>query len=249
MSKIKNAFDTKTLMAYITCGDPDLDTTTSIIRAAITNGANIIGLGIPFSDPTAESAVIQESNVRALNNGITTDDIFEYVKELRREINVPIIFMTYANVVFSYGGDRFYQNCKECDVDGILIADLPFEEREEFLPLSEKYDIELVTPLAFNSGDRAKVIAKEAKELIYILSSSEEEMQAKGEALINNVRSVTDVPCVISYGVCSKDTMIKMSAISDGVVASEDVMLLLKEQGKEAATAIGELIADVKKSQ
>lgn len=249
MSKIKNAFDTKALMAYITCGDPDLDTTTAIIREAVTNGANIIGLGVPFSDPTAESVVIQESNIRALKNGITTDDIFEYVKEIRKEFNTPIIFMTYANVVFSYGAELFYQNCKACDVDGILIADLPYEEREEFLPLSEKYDIELVTPLAFNSGERAKVIAAEAKELIYVLSSSEEEMKARAEELISNIRSVTKVPCIISYGVCSREVMIKMSEISDGVVASEDVMLLLKEQGKAAAKGIGELIADIKKSQ
>ena len=249
MSRIKNVFNEKALMAYITCGDPDLGTTTSIVRAAVSNGANIIGLGIPFSDPTAESPVIQESNVRALKNGITTDDIFEYVKELRKDITVPFIFMTYANVVFSYGGDKFYQNCKECDIDGILIADLPYEEREEFLPLSEKYDIELVTPLSFNSGERAKMIAKEAKELIYILSSSEEEMNAKASELINNIRSVTDVPCIVSYGVCSEDTMIKMSEISDGVVASEDVMLLLKEQGKNAGVGIGQLIANIKNNQ
>ena len=249
MSRIKNAFNEKALMAYITCGDPDLDTTTKIIREVIANGANIIGLGVPFSDPTAESFVIQESNIRALKNGITTDDIFAYVKELRKEFDVPIIFMTYANVVFSYGAEEFYKNSKESDVDGILVADLPYEERDEFLPLSEKYDIELVTALSFNSGKRAKLIAKDAKELIYVLSSEEKEMEEKVQSLIDDVRSVTDVPCIISYGVCGRQLMRKMSSISDGVVASEDIMNILKLLGTKAPETIGECIEEVKNNQ
>lgn len=249
MSRIKNAFNEKALMAYITCGDPDLETTTKIIREVIANGANIIGLGVPFSDPTAESFVIQESNIRALKNGITTDDIFAYVKELRKEIDVPIVFMTYANVVFSYGAEQFYKNSKDCSIDGILIADLPYEEREEFLPLSEKYDIELVTALSFNSGKRANLIAKNAKELIYVLSSSEEEMEEKAESLVADIRSVTDVPCIISYGVCDRQLMSKMSSISDGVVASEDIMNILKMHGTKAPEIIGEFIKEIKNNQ
>lgn len=250
MSKISTVFEQgKALMAYITCGDPDLDTTTAIVKKSIENGANIIGLGIPFSDPTAEGAVIQESNIRALENGITTDDIFVYVKELRKEITAPIIFMTYANVVFSYGTDRFFAKCKDCQVDGTLIADLPYEEREDFLPVCDKYGIELVSALAFNSADRVKMVAKDAKELIYILSSSEEEMNEKAAQVVKNIREVTDVPCVISYGVAGMESVKKMYELSDGVVASEDIMLILKEHGRDAANRIGEIIAEIKKSQ
>ena len=250
MSKISTAFlNGKALMAYITCGDPDLETTTGIVKSAVDNGANIIGLGIPFSDPTAEGPVIQESNIRALAKGITTDDIFAYVKELRKEVSEPIIFMTYANVVFSYGADRFFANCKECQVDGTLIADLPYEEREDFLPVCEKYGVELVSALAFNSADRVKMVAKDAKELIYILSSSETEMNAKAEQVVKDIREVTDVPCVISYGIASMDSVKKMSELSDGVVASEDIMLLLAEHKNNAAPKIGELIAEIKNNQ
>ncbi len=250
MSRISKVFEAgKALMTYITCGDPDLETTTGIIRRAVDNGMNIIGLGIPFSDPTAEGTVIQESNIRALSKGITTDDIFNYVKGLRRDIDEPIIFMTYANVVFSYGAERFMAACKDCGADGILVADLPFEEREDFLPVCDKYGIELVSALALNSEDRVEMIAKEAKELIYVMSSSAEEMEEKAPAVVEKIRKVTDVPCIISYGTGGMKQMKKVSDLADGVAASEDVMVLLEKYGTKAPEHIGMLITEIKINQ
>ena len=134
MSKIKSAFeDGKAFIAFVTCGDPDLETTATVIRAAVENGADLIELGIPFSDPTAEGPVIQGANVRALSGGVTTDKIFAFVKELRRDVKVPMVFMTYSNVVFSYGTERFLSACREIGIDGLILPDLPFEEKEEFL--------------------------------------------------------------------------------------------------------------------
>ena len=136
MSNIKSAFDHgKAFIPFVTCGDPDLETTGAIVRAAVENGADLIELGIPFSDPTAEGPVIQDANLRALSGGVTTDKIFAFVKELRRDVKIPLVFMTYANVVFSYGAERFFTACRDIGIDGLILPDLPYEEKEEFLHL------------------------------------------------------------------------------------------------------------------
>ena len=139
MSNIKKAFEQgKAFVAFITCGDPDLETTAAAVRAAVANGADLIELGIPFSDPTAEGPVIQGANIRALSGGVTTDKIFDLVRDLRTDITVPMVFMTYANVVFSYGTETFISTCKEIGIDGLILPDIPYEEKEEFLPICHK---------------------------------------------------------------------------------------------------------------
>lgn len=148
MSKIQSAFENgKAFIAFVTCGDPDLSTTAAVVRAAVENGADLIELGIPFSDPTAEGPVIQAANVRALNGGVTTDKIFELVRELRKDVRVPMVFMTYTNVVFSYGAEKFISTCKETWIDGLILPDLPFEEKEEFLPVCREYGVDLISLL------------------------------------------------------------------------------------------------------
>ena len=143
MSKLRKAFENgKAFIAFITCGDPDLETTAKAVSAAVENGADLIELGIPFSDPTAEGPVIQGANLRALTGGVTTDKIFAFVKELRRDVKVPMVFMTYANVVFSYGAERFFSTCKDIKLDGLILPDLPFEEKAEFLPICHKYGVD-----------------------------------------------------------------------------------------------------------
>ena len=161
----------KAFIPFITCGDPDLETTAAAVRAAVSNGADLIELGIPFSDPTAEGPVIQGANLRALHGGITTDKIFAFVKELRHDVEVPMVFMTYANVVFSYGAERFIAKCKEAKIDGLILPDLPFEEKEEFLPTCHQYGIDLVSLIAPTSENRIAMIAKEAEGFLYIVSS------------------------------------------------------------------------------
>ena len=172
MSKIKSAFEKgKAFIPFITCGDPDLETTEKIVRSAVENGADLIELGIPFSDPTAEGPVIQAANIRALAGGVTTDKIFDLVKKLRADITTPMVFMTYANVVFSYGAEKFISICKEIGIDGIILPDLPFEEKDEFLPICNKYDVDLISLIAPTSDKRIERISKEAKGFIIIVSS------------------------------------------------------------------------------
>ena len=172
MSKIAAAFDHgKAFIAFITCGDPDLETTGRAVRAAVANGADLIELGIPFSDPTAEGPVIQDANLRALKAGTTTDRIFDFVQELRRDVTVPMVFMTYANVIFSYGAEKFISTCEKIGIDGLILPDLPFEEKEEFLPLCRQYHVDLVSLIAPTSENRVAMIAQEAEGFIYLVSS------------------------------------------------------------------------------
>ena len=172
MSKIAKAFEHgKAFIAFVTCSDPDLETTGAVVRAAVENGADLIELGIPFSDPTAEGPVIQGANLRALRGGVTTDEIFAFVKELRTEVSVPMVFMTYANVIFSYGADRFISTCRNIGMDGLIVPDLPYEEKEEFLPYCEKYGVDLISLIAPTSAQRIAMIAKEAQGFLYVVSS------------------------------------------------------------------------------
>jgi tryptophan synthase, alpha chain (EC 4.2.1.20) len=164
MSKIQEAFrNGKAFIPFITCGDPDLETTAACVRAAVAGGADLIELGIPFSDPTAEGPVIQGANLRALSGGVTTDAVFGLVRELRKEISIPLVFMTYANVVFSYGSDRFLAACSEAGINGLILPDLPFEEKEEFLPDCRKYGVDLISLIAPTSANRIAMIAREAE--------------------------------------------------------------------------------------
>ena len=172
MSDLARAFDHgKAFIAFLTCGDPDLETTAAAVPAAVQNGADLIELGIPFSDPTAEGPVIQAANLRALQSGTTTDKIFDLVRELRRDVTIPMVFMTYANVVFSYGTDRFLSNCRDAGIDGLILPDVPYEEKEEFLPACRKYGVEFVSLIAPTSENRIAMIAREAEGFLYIVSS------------------------------------------------------------------------------
>lgn len=252
MSKIKSAFkDGKAFIPFIACGDPDLETTEKVVRAAAENGADLIELGIPFSDPTAEGPVIQAANIRALAGGVTADKIFDMVKRLRGSITVPMVFMTYANVVFSYGAEPFVSACHEMGIDGLVLPDIPFEEKEEFLPVCRRYGVELISFITPASANRIKMISKEAEGFLYIVSG-EAEAQAESltdlAALVSVVRQSTDVPCAIGLGRATPAQAGKMAAISDGVIAESAVIKLIEQHGKAAPGYVGEYIQSVKQA-
>ena len=252
MSKIKSAFENgKAFIAFVTCGDPDLETTAAVVRAAVENGADLIELGIPFSDPTAEGPVIQGANVRALSGGVTTDKIFALVKELRTDVKVPMVFMTYANVVFSYGAERFLSTCKEIEIDGLILPDLPFEEKEEFLPVCRKYGVDLISLVAPTSENRIAMIAKEAEGFLYIVSSlgvtgTRSEIKTDLKSIIEVVRQNTDIPCAIGFGISTPDQAKKMADISDGAIVGSAIIKLLEKYGKDAPKYVGEYVKTMK---
>lgn len=252
MSNVKKAFENgKAFIAFITCGDPNLETTAAAVRAAAENGADLIELGIPFSDPTAEGPVIQGANLRALNGGITTDKIFSFVRELRGDVTVPMVFMTYANVVFSYGAERFISACKEIGIDGLILPDLPFEEKEEFQPICKQYGIALISLIAPTSENRVAMIAKEAEGFIYLVSSlgvtgTRSEITTDLTSIVKVIRENSNIPCAIGFGISTPEQAKKMAAISDGAIVGSAIIKLLEKHGKDAPRYIGEYVKKMK---
>lgn len=251
-NRIAKAFDHgKAFVAFITCGDPDLETTGKVVRQAAANGADLIELGIPFSDPTAEGPVIQGANIRALSGGVTTDKIFEFVKELRKDVDIPMVFMTYANVVFSYGTEKFVKICSEIGIDGLILPDVPYEEKADFQPTCQKYGLSLISMIAPTSHDRIAMIAKEAEGFLYIVSS----LGVTGErqaittdigAIVDVVRQNTDIPCAIGFGISTPDQASTMAQKADGVIVGSAIVRRLAEYGRDAAEPVGEYVKSMK---
>ena len=252
MSNIRKAFDNgKAFIAFVTCGDPDLETTGAVVREAVRNGADLIELGIPFSDPTAEGPVIQGANIRALSGGVTTDRIFDFVKEVRRDVTVPMVFMTYANVVFSYGADRFISACRDIGIDGLILPDLPFEERDEFLPTCRKYGVDLISLIAPTSENRIAMIAKEAEGFLYIVSSlgvtgTRSKIETDIASIVKVVRENTDIPCAIGFGISTPEQAKKMADLSDGAIVGSAIVKIIGQYGKDAPAHVGEYVRSMK---
>ena len=248
MSNIASAFaNKKAFIPFITCGDPDLETTASVVRAAVAAGASLVELGIPFSDPTAEGPVIQGANIRALSGGVTTDKVFDLVRELRTDVKVPMVFMTYANVVFSYGAERFISTCKEIGIDGLILPDLPFEEKDEFLPLCHQYGVDLISLIAPTSANRIAMIAKEAEGFIYLVSSLgvtgvRSDINTDLESIVKVIRENTSVPCAIGFGISTPEQAARMASISDGAIVGSAIIKILAEHGRESAPFVGEYV-------
>lgn len=254
MSRIRDAFQSgKAFIPFITCGDPDLETTGAAVRAAVENGADLIELGIPFSDPTAEGPVIQGANLRALAGGVRTEQIFSFVRELRKDIQIPMVFMTYANVVFSYGADRFISTCRDVGIDGLILPDLPFEEKEEFLPLCHRYGVDLISLIAPTSMDRISMIAREAEGFLYIVSSlgvtgTRSEITTDLASIIKVVRENTDIPCAIGFGISTPAQAAAMAELADGVIVGSAIIKILEQYGKDAPPRIGDFVGSMKRA-
>ncbi|MBR5361859.1 MAG: tryptophan synthase subunit alpha [Oscillospiraceae bacterium] len=254
MSNIRNAFKNgKAFIPFITCGDPDLETTGKIVRAMAEAGADLIELGIPFSDPTAEGPVIQGANIRALAGGVTTDKIFAFVSELRKDVTVPLVFMTYANVVFSYGIERFAAKCEEVGIDGIILPDVPFEEKDEFAPICRAHNVDFISLIAPTSENRIAMIAKEAEGFIYLVSSlgvtgMRSEIQTDLGAIVQKIRENSDVPCAVGFGISNPEQAAKAAAVSDGVIVGSAIVRQIGEHGKDAAPVVGAFVGKMKQA-
>ena len=252
MSNIAKSFASgKAFIPFITCGDPDLDTTELCVREMVKAGADLIELGIPFSDPTAEGPVIQAANLRALNGGVTTDKIFDMVIRLRADIDTPMVFMTYANVVFSYGAEKFIGKCREIGIDGLILPDLPFEEKDEFLSICQENSVDLISLIAPTSDNRIAMIAKEAEGFIYLVSSlgvtgMRSQINTDLESIVKVIRQNTKIPCAIGFGISTPEQAHKMAFISDGAIVGSAIIKILAEHGKSAPQFVGEYVKKMK---
>lgn len=254
MNRIQQAFDHgKAFIPFITGGDPNLETTKRLIIAMEKAGADLIEIGLPFSDPIAEGIVIQEANERALAAGCTTDRLFDMVKEVRKTVKVPLVFLTYINPIFTYGKEKFMGRCVECGIDGLIVPDLPYEEKGEIREICDQYHVELVSMIAPTSKARIRMIAKEAKGFIYVVSSLgvtgvRSEIKTNIAEMTDMIREVTDTPCAIGFGISKPEQAAKMAAVSDGAIVGSAIVRMVAQHGEDSVPVVAEYVKNMKEA-
>ncbi len=252
MTNIADAFaNGKAFIPFLTCGDPDLETTEKLIPAVAEAGADLIELGIPFSDPTAEGPVIQEANLRALSGGVTTDKIFDMVRRIRPNVSIPMVFMTYANVIFSYGAERFLKTAAEIGMNGIIVPDVPFEEKQEFEPLCRKYGLAQISMIAPTSHARVRAIAQQAEGFVYCVSSlgvtgTRSEITTDIGAMVQLVKQARDVPCAVGFGISTPEQAEDMCRKADGAIVGSAIVKLIAQYGRDCVEPVTEYVRSMK---
>lgn len=254
MNRIGSIFkNKKAFIPFVTAGDPDLETTEKLVLAMAEAGADLIELGIPFSDPVAEGPVIQQADERALAGGTTTDRIFETVRNIRAKTDVPLAFMTYINPVFVYGADRFMKNCRDAGIDAVIIPDLPFEEKGEIKEYCNKYGVTLISLIAPTSDARIGMIAREAEGFVYVVSSlgvtgvRSEIVTDLGE-MIALVKSFKDIPCAVGFGISTPEQAKKIAGIADGVIVGSAIVKIVAQYGEKAVEPVSDYIRQMKRA-
>ena len=244
MNRIKNAFDNKkAFIGFLTAGDPDFDSSFENIMSAVKAGADLIEIGIPFSDPIAEGVVIQGADLRALKAGMTTDRAFELAEKVRKETDIPLVFMTYLNPVFKYGYDRFFARCKEVGIDGLICPDMPFEEKDEADEFAKKHGVSIISMIAPTSEERIKSIAESAEGFLYIVSSMgvtgvRSEIKTDLASIMESVNKYKKIPAAIGFGVSTPEQAEKMARLSDGVIVGSAIVRIIEKYGDKAAPEI-----------
>lgn len=252
MIKIAKAFENgKAFIGFVTAGDPDIQTSEKIMLEMARGGCDLIEIGIPFSDPIAEGPVIQDANLRSLAQGTTTDKVFELTKKVSAQVDIPLVYMTYLNVLFKYGYDRFLQNAVEAGVSGVIIPDLPFEEKEELQSVAEKYGVEVVSLIAPTSEDRIKTIAEDSKGFVYAVSSlgvtgTRSEIKTDLESITSAIKSATDTPVAIGFGINTPEQARKYSKLADGVIVGSAIVKIIAQYGKDAPEKVYEYVKSMK---
>lgn len=236
--KISDAFQHGTaFVAFITCGDPDLDTTKELILALERGGTDLIELGIPFSDPTAEGPTIESANMRALAGGVTTEKIFNMLETVK--VGIPLVFMTYANVVFHYGIEAFAKRCKEVGICGLILPDVPYEEKDEFAPLCEKHGVDFVSFVAPTSKDRIEMVARESRGFVYCVSSLgvtgvRSEISVNVPDIVAQAKAVTETPVAVGFGISTPEQAKEIGTFADGVIVGSALVKIVEKEGKNA---------------
>lgn len=252
MSKLPRAFDHgKAFIPFLTCGDPSLAVTEALVYAMEEAGADLIELGIPFSDPTAEGPVIQGANLRALSGGVTTDRIFDMVRRIRARTGIPLVFMTYANVVFSYGTEAFLAAAADLGMDGLILPDVPLEEREEFALPCRRYGLDLIPLIAPTSHQRTAQIAREADGFVYCVSSLgvtgvRSEITTDVGAMVKRVREARSIPCAVGFGISTPQQAASMAAVSDGVIVGSAIVKLCAQYGADCVPHVRDYVRQMK---
>lgn len=243
--------DHKALVGFLTAGDPNLDTTRRLICAMADAGCDLVEIGIPFSDPVAEGPVIQEASLRALQSGTTLEGIFTMVQQLREACSVPLVFMGYMNPVLHYGMDRFFARCQELDVSGIIVADVPYEERNEVADVASRYGVECISLLAPTSEERIERVASTARGFLYLVSSLgvtgvRSTITTDIPAIVARIRQYTDTPVAVGFGISTPQQAHDMAHASDGAIVGSAIVRIIAEYGEDAVEPVAEYIASLR---
>lgn len=252
MNKLQKVFaNGKAFIPFITAGDPSLEITEQLVLQMAEAGADLIELGIPFSDPIAEGPVIQEADIRALSGGVTTDKLFAMVGRIRQFCDIPIALMTYINPIFTYGTDRFMKNCRDVGVDAVIVPDVPFEEKAELQPYCQKYNVTLISMIAPTSHNRIRMIAREAEGFIYCVSSMgvtgvRKKIGNAAEEMIKLVKEIKDIPCAVGFGISTPEQAKKVSEISDGIIVGSAIVRIVAQYGQDCVPHVAEYVRSMK---
>jgi tryptophan synthase alpha chain len=230
--------DKKALITFITAGDPDINTTYNLVLEMEKSGADIIELGIPYSDPIAEGPVIQRANLRAFKNNIKIKDVMELVQNLRKVTDVPLLYLMYVNIILQYGADRFFNECAKNGVDALIIPDLPYEEQDELLEYSEKYGVYLISLVSPTSKDRAKKIAQNAKGFLYCVSSlgvtgSRKDFSTDFKEFFSYLEKIK-VPKAIGFGISNAEHIKQLKGYCDGLIVGSAIVKIIEQSQKES---------------
>lgn len=251
MTRIQKAFDhKKAFIGFVTAGDPNLEKTEEFVLEMERAGAALVELGVPFSDPIAEGPVIQEANIRALSAGCTTDKLFDMVKRLRQKTEIPLVFLAYLNTLFKYGYEKFCARCQEVGIDGVIIPDMPFEEKEELTSIASAHQVDVISLIAPTSEQRIQMIAKEATGFIYVVSSMgvtgvRSEITTDVESMVRLIREVTDVPAAVGFGINTKEQVGHYSRIADGAIIGSAIVKLVAQYGEDAGPHIYKYVSEM----
>lgn len=252
MNRIGNAFrNGKAFIAYIMAGDPSLDKTAEFIIEMEKAGADLVEIGLPFSDPIAEGETIQRANLRAFQNPINCDMVFEMAASLQGKISIPLAFMTYLNPVLNYGYDRFFSRCASCGIAGIIIPDMPFEEEGEIKPDAARHGIEVITLVAPTSEGRVEQIARNAEGFIYLVSSMgvtgvRSEITTDIPSMVAALKKHTDIPVAVGFGIHTPEQARELSRHADGIIVGSALVNIIEKHGENAAPFLYEYVSRMK---
>lgn len=252
MSKIQNAFKNGTaFIGFLTGGDPSIEKSCEFILKMAEAGADLIEIGIPFSDPVAEGPVIQSANVRALSAGTDTDSIFRLVENVRKKTDIPLVFLTYLNPVYKYGYEEFFSRCEQVGIDGIIIPDLPFEEKGELSGIALSHNVDVISLIAPTSDDRIRNIAEKATGFIYVVSSMgvtgvRSEIKTDLDSIIKTIKACSNVPAAVGFGINTPEQAYEISKISDGVIVGSAIVKIIEKYGENSAEQIYDYVKQMK---
>ncbi|RDU23460.1 tryptophan synthase subunit alpha [Anaerosacchariphilus polymeriproducens] len=252
MNRIEKAFENgKSFIGFLTAGDPNLEKTEEFILKMERAGADLIEIGIPFSDPVAEGDVIQEANIRALSVGTTVDKIFDMVKSVRTKTQIPLALMTYANPVFYYGYEKFFKKCEEVGIDGIIIPDMPYEEKDELAETASRYGVKTISLIAPTSEQRIRTIAENAEGFLYVVSSMgvsgvRKEINTDLKSILKVIKETTNIPCAIGFGISTPQQAKEIGQMADGIIVGSAIVKIIQEYKEEAGHQIYEYVRAMK---